>query len=290
LFESRKVFNVICRHAIKLISCEALWPGWWRKKNIQAPKLDREKVIFKGGSVSMRFAASILSALVLLTACLAANVAAIQDPGTISVGAGESLADKLIEASNDPGVLVSDTGFAATPGESKKQWANSTGVDFTMPESLSASGNSAKESRAAAEATKSEQTEDTVDEEAPAAEDTAATEPETSSSGAATAGGSWSFTLDESTPKEMVLTLFQSGDAVFGTGSINTGDSTLVVAASGTADSDSMDLDVTSIGTISLYRMALNLDGDSASGSYDAFAASGDTWTGNAHGVRSVSQ
>jgi ATPase subunit of ABC transporter with duplicated ATPase domains len=159
-----------------------------------------------------------------------------------------------------------------------------------MPESLSASGNSAKESRAAAEATKSEQTEDTVDEEAPAAEDTAATEPETSSSGAATAGGSWSFTLDESTPKEMVLTLFQSGDAVFGTGSINTGDSTLVVAASGTADSDSMDLDVTSIGTISLYRMALNLDGDSASGSYDAFAASGDTWTGNAHGVRSVSQ
>jgi hypothetical protein len=237
----------------------------------------------------MRFAASIISALIL-TACLAANVAAIQDPGTITVGAGESLADKLIEASNSPGVLTSNTGFAPTPEASKKEWANRTGVDFTMPESLSASGNSAKESRAAAEATKSEQTEDTVDEETPAAEDTAGTEPETSSSGAAIAGGSWSFTLDESTPKEMVLTLFQSGDAVFGTGSINTGDNTLVVAASGTADSDSMDLDVTSIGTISLYRMALDLDGDSASGSYDAFAASGESWTGSAEGVRSVSQ
>jgi hypothetical protein len=226
----------------------------------------------------MRFAALIISALIL-TACLAANAAAIQDPGTVTVGAGESLADKLIEASNGPGVLVSNTGFAATPGESKKQWTNRTGVDFTMPESLSASGNSAKESRAAAEAVSSEQTEETT-----------SAEPETSSSGAASVGGSWSFTLDESTPKEMVLTLFQSGDAVFGTGSINMGDSTLVVAASGSANSDSMDLDVTSIGTISLYRIALNLDGDSASGSYDAFAASGETWTGNAQGVRSVSQ
>jgi hypothetical protein len=237
----------------------------------------------------MRFAALIISALIL-TACLAANAAAIQDPGTVTVGAGESLADKLIEASNGPGVLVSNTGFAATPGESKKQWTNRTGVDFTMPESLSASGNSAKESRAAAEAVSSEQTEDTADEETPAAEETTSAEPETSSSGAASVGGSWSFTLDESTPKEMVLTLFQSGDAVFGTGSINMGDSTLVVAASGSANSDSMDLDVTSIGTISLYRIALNLDGDSASGSYDAFAASGETWTGNAQGVRSVSQ
>jgi hypothetical protein len=176
------------------------------------------------------------------------------------------------------------------PQASREGWSNRTGVDFTMPESLSAGGKSAKESRAAAEATKSEQTEDTTDTETPAAEDTAVTEPETSSSGAASVGGSWSFTLDESTPKEMVLTLFQSGDAVFGTGSINMGDSTLVVAASGSADSDSMDLDVTSIGTISLYRIALNLDGDSASGSYDAFAASGETWTGNAQGVRSVSQ
>ncbi len=237
----------------------------------------------------MRFAASIISALIL-TACLAANVAAIPDANSVSVGAGESLADKLIEASNSPGVLVSNTGFAATPGESKKQWSNSTGVDFTMPESLSAGGRSAKESRAAAEAASSEQTEDTADTETPAAEDTTSTEPETSSSGAASVGGSWSFTLDESTPKEMVLTLFQSGDAVFGTGSINTGDSTLVVAASGLVDSDSMDLDVTSIGTIGLYRIALDMDGDSASGSYDAFAASGETWTGNAQGVRSVSQ
>src|SRR5512134_489692 len=104
----------------------------------------------------MRFAASIIPALIL-TACLAANVAAIPDANSVSVGAGESLADKLIEASNSPGVLVSDTGFAPTPGASKKEWANRTGVDFTMPESLSAGGRSAKESRAAAEAAKSEQ-------------------------------------------------------------------------------------------------------------------------------------
>ncbi len=179
------------------------------------------------------------------------------------------------------------------PQKSREVWSNRTGVDFSMPESLSASGKSAKESRANAEATKSQQAEDTADDttdaETSTAEDTATTEP-TSSSGAASVGGSWSFTLDESTPKEMVLTLFQSGDAVYGTGSINTGDSTLVVAASGLVDSDSMNLDVTSIGTIGLYRIALDLDGDSASGSYNAFAASGETWTGNAEGERSVAQ
>lgn len=239
----------------------------------------------------MRFTASILLTLIL-TACFSANVGAIPDPNSVSVGAGESLADKLIEASNGPGVLQSNTGFAPTPDASKKEWSNRTGVDFTMPESLSAGGNSAKASRAAAEASSesqaAEDTADTADTEAPPAEETTTAASDASSSGAASVGGSWSFTLEDSTPKEMVLTLFQSGDAVYGTGSINTGDSTLVVAASGSVDGESMDLDVTSIGTIGLYRIALDLDGDSANGNYDAFAASGETWEGNARGVRSV--
>jgi hypothetical protein len=238
----------------------------------------------------MRFIASILLALIL-TACFGANVSAIPDPSAVSVGEGESLADKLIEASNGPGILQTNIGVAANPDASRKEWSNRTGVDFTMPESLSAGGNSAKASRASAEASSesqaAEDTADTTDIEAPPAEETTAAS-DASSSGAASVGGSWSFTLEDSTPKEMVLTLFQSGDAVYGTGSINTGDSTLVVAASGSVDGESMDLDVTSIGTIGLYRIALDLDGDSANGNYDAFAASGETWEGNARGVRSV--
>lgn len=237
----------------------------------------------------MRFIELTLSALIL-TACLAANAAAIKDPGQVSVGAGESLADKLIDLTNNPEVYKSTSGFAATPDESKTQWTNRTGVDFTMPESLSGGGKSAKESRAAAEAASSEQTEDTAGAETSPAGETGAAESDSTaqsgapSSGAADVAGSWSFTLNENTPKEMMLTLFQSGDVVYGTGSINMGDNTLVVAASGSVDSDSMDLDVTTIGTISLYRIALDLDGDSASGSYDAFATSGETWTGNAQG------
>ncbi len=236
----------------------------------------------------MRFIELILSALII-TACLAVNAAAIKDPGSVSVDPGESLADKLIDLSNNPGTYESSTGFAATPGQSKQQWANRTGVNFTMPESLSAGGNSAKESRAAAEAASNEQAESTANVETPPVEETPVVQSDSTaqsdaSSGAASVKGSWSFTLDESTPKEMMLTLFQSGDAVYGTGSMNMGDNTLVVAASGTADSDSMDLDVTTVGTISLYRIKLDLDGDSASGSYNAFATSGETWTGNAEG------
>lgn len=243
----------------------------------------------------MRFIELILSALIL-TACLAANATAIKDAGQVSVNPGESLADKLIDLSNGAPVYQSSSGFAATPDESKKQWENRTGVNFTMPESLSAGGNSAKASRAAAESASSQQTENSADLEAPPAVETptaesdSTAESDASPSGAATVGGSWSFTLDESTPKNMVLTLFQSGDAVFGTGSINMGDNPLMVAASGSVDGNIMNLDVTTIGTISLYKMALNLDGDSASGSYDAFDTSGETWKGNANGERTVSQ
>lgn len=249
----------------------------------------------------MRFIELILSALIL-TACLAANAAAVKDAGSVSVEPGESLADKLIDISNNPAAYQSTNGFAATPDESKKQWANRTGINFTMPESLSAGGKSAKESRAAAEAASNQQTENSADVEAPPAVEAPTVESDStaqsdstaesgaSSSGAATVGGSWSFTLNESTPRDMVLTLFQSGDTVFGTGNINMGDNTLTVAASGLVNGNNMNLDVTTIGTISLYKIALNLDGDSASGSYDAFATSGETWKGMAQGEKTVSQ
>jgi hypothetical protein len=234
----------------------------------------------------MRFAASILSAL-FLTACMAANVSAIPDPSSVNLEEGESLADKLIQASNDPGVLKSSTGFPSNPDASKQVWANRTGVNFTMPESLSDTDKSAKDSRAEAEALDNQQTEDTAVAQSPA-QDTTVTGVDSASAGEASVEGSWYFTLEESTPKEMVLTLFQSGDAIYGTGSINMGDNALAVAASGSVDGESMNLDVTSIGTIGLYRMALDLKGDSASGSYDAFTASGETWEGNAQGTRSV--
>jgi hypothetical protein len=202
-------------------------------------------------------------------------------------------ADELISGETSPQGMPNQ---APNPQKSREIWSNRTGVNFTMPESLSAGGKSAKESRAAAEAASSQQTENSADIEAPPAEETpaaqssSAAESDASPSGAATVGGSWSFTLDESTPKDMVLTLFQSGDTVFGTGSINTGDNPLMAAASGSVDGNNMNLDVTTIGTISLYKIALNLDGDSASGSYDAFATSGETWKGKAQGERTVSQ
>jgi hypothetical protein len=44
------------------------------------------------------------------------------------------------------------------------------------------------------------------------------------------------------------------------------------------------------LGTISLYKQALHLNGDSASGDYQAFSASGDTWTGSAEGLRIAPQ
>lgn len=239
----------------------------------------------------MKFKKLILSSLILI-GYLSANAYAIQDPSQVTLGTGESLADKLIENSNSPGVFKStDTRFAATPGESKKLWANRTNIlDKPMPKSLDATGSTPQATRANAELADSEAAQNN---ESTAANnvDSSASTPETSSSGMGNVSGSWAFTLDEgNNPKNLMLTLFQSGNDVYGTGSMRSGNSTLAVAASGSKDGEKMNLDVTTIGTISTYKMALNLDGDSASGDYSAFAANGDTWNGQVSGILSAAQ
>lgn len=230
---------------------------------------------------------------------LTAAPASAIDTSQVSAGSGESLADKLIDASNGKGLATGDTRFAPTPKKSRQLWNNSSKVDFTMPKTLSDSGMSAKESRNDAESTAAVQDQSANTAGADTTQtDTSQTNttqtPETtqaetqSSTTAGTVSGSWSFELSDSTIKNTVLTLFQSGDAVFGTGSMNDGNNTLVVAASGSYDGSKLNLDMTTLGSINLYRLALAPSGDSASGDYQAFSANGQSWTGSANGTRSA--
>ncbi len=224
-----------------------------------------------------------------------APASAIVDPSQVSVGSGESLADKLMDTSNT-GIMTGDTRFAPTPSKSRKVWANKTGVNFTMPSKLSTGANSAKESRNQAEAVAEtqDQTVNNQDTTETAPADTSDQTPTqtsdqtTSSSSTGALAGSWSFELSDNTLKELVLTLFQSEDSVFGTGSMRDGNNTLLVAASGSVDGDKLNLDLTSFGTINLYRLTLTSSGDSASGDYKAFSAGGQSWTGSAKGTKST--
>ncbi len=233
----------------------------------------------------------LLSPLMLLAVftILSINAHSIDDTGTKS-------ADQLIDESNGIGTPIIDTRFATNPHASRKAWGADDGTSSEVPSSLPSSTISPQDSRAKAESIESTLTnQNQVKNDQNATEtassqilpaSSAATSAATSS--AAMASGSWSLELKDSTLKEIVLTLFEHGNAVFGTGSMSNENSTLLVAASGFLDGDTLNLDLTTLGSINLYRLSLTTSGDSASGNYTAFSASGQSWIGSAEGIRSA--
>jgi len=208
----------------------------------------------------MKFKRLILTSLILL-GFFAANTHAIQDAATVTVGQGESLADKLLNTSKGEGIYSNSQGMAPTPQQSRELQKNKTALDWEMPSSLAGFGSSAKASR---------------EKQSP------------SEQSVTLAGGSWSLELSDSSKRIVSLALFQNGNYLFGVGNMKTGDSTLQVAASGLVQDKTMDLDIITSGTVSLYKQVLQLNGDSASGNYQAFSASGETWTGSTEGQRIV--
>lgn len=185
-------------------------------------------------------------------------------------------ADELISGGEYESV-ESPEGVAANPKLQRETvWQNKT-LDWTMPSTVTGGGISAKASRAQAQS--NEDAQDTSAETT----DNAPSTPESTSM-----AGGWSFELVDDSTRQMVLTLFQNGDSLFGTGSMVDGDSSLAVTASGTVDGNSMNLDVTSMGTIGLYHLNLTVSGDSASGDYEAVSASGSTWSGSVEGIKTI--
>ncbi|VVB63380.1 Uncharacterised protein [uncultured archaeon] len=111
----------------------------------------------------------------------------------------------------------------------------------------------------------------------------------TTSSDTTSVSGSWSLELNDSVSRTAALTLFQNGDAVYGTGSINLdANTTMIAAAFGTITGDRLNLDLVSLGKVNLYRISMTVNGDSATGSYTAFNPSSASTTGTANGVISA--
>ena len=102
--------------------------------------------------------------------------------------------------------------------------------------------------------------------------------------------GSWSLDLNDSASRKAILTIFQNGDAVYGTGNLNLDANTaMIAAASGTVTGDQVNLGIISLGKVSLYRIVMTINGDSATGSYTAFSPGLPPSTGTAKGLRLVS-
>jgi hypothetical protein len=100
----------------------------------------------------------------------------------------------------------------------------------------------------------------------------------------ASVAGSWSLKLTDVNTKLLTLTLFQSGDAVFGSGELAADSSVSQVTAGGTILGDQLALFVTPVGAPNnLYRLSLTIAPGSMDGSY-IYSAPGTTLPGVAFG------
>ena len=100
--------------------------------------------------------------------------------------------------------------------------------------------------------------------------------------------GRWSMEFNYGSPPKATLNLFQDGDAVYGTGVLILDPKTnLEVAAGGTVMGDKMNLDMISLGNVSLYSISMTVIGNSASGTYTAYRPDAPPSGGPANAIRS---
>ncbi len=234
----------------------------------------------------MRFK-NLFVVIAVLIALYASNAHAIGD------SIGKSV-DQLIDESN--GIRTHDIYHPENPQEARMLWSLERGINFTSPGKVLGSSTSPRAPDFSAEINEeiqSQSASSTNAAQTPSSQENTATqvassqaESQVEASQDASVAGNWSFRLRDSKNRVMALSLFQSYNAVYGTGTINDGGDTLPVSASGSVEGDKLHLDATSSGNVTLYRLALTTSGNSASGEYGAFSNGREPWIGLAEGVR----
>ena len=225
----------------------------------------------------MRIGISIISSLLVLV-LFAINACSVDwgNPDSQSV-------DQMI-AGPDQGTAIPSSGPIETPWASRAAKIGQPGTDILSVPSGSKSSSDASTPQQARnqELNQKPTTQSVVTNATIPVQSTTSSEPMAVS-------GSWSLVLNDSASRTAVMTLFQDGDAVYGTGNLNLdANTTLIAAASGSISGDKLSLDVVSLGKVSLYRITMTLSRDSATGTYTAFNHGVASTSGTANGVRSV--
>ena len=209
----------------------------------------------------MRIGILILSSLLLL-AFSAINASSIKwdDPGSQSV-------DQMFTGDNRS---IADTGSDMTNTGSFSSGPSSTESSDTGSFGTGSSGDAQ------------------TGQEPASANSGAQTEPQSSES--TPISGKWSMEFNFGSPPKATLNLFQNGDQVYGTGVIVLDSKTnLEVAAGGTVIGNQMNLDMISLGNVSLYSISMTVIGNSASGTYTAYRPGASSpISGTATGLRSA--
>jgi len=197
-------------------------------------------------------------ALVVLV-LLAADCCAILDGGL-----GLS-ADQLIDQSR--GDYFPPLGMPASPQESRELWSQRSGIDFSQIGERLGNNRSIISPGSPAGA-------------APSQIDVKPAPFSTMMSTAESLEGNWSLQLSDSKNRFMALRFYVTGEAIFGTGTINDGIKTQRVSASGYLTAENVIMDAVTSGEVSLYRFNLEKDGNSLFGQYRALPAEGVAWSG----------
>ncbi|GEM_PF-2279101 len=87
--------------------------------------------------------------------------------------------------------------------------------------------------------------------------------------------------------RNLNLDLIQNSGVVLGQGSLVSGNETLPVTASGSLNGNTLDLFVTPTAGLETIRMLLSVNGNSVSGSYNAYLTGSQTWSGTVSGTLS---
>jgi hypothetical protein len=91
--------------------------------------------------------------------------------------------------------------------------------------------------------------------------------------------GPWSFYLKDRFQRHLDLALVQNKEAILGHGIIEGPNGTQRVTASGSHIGERLDLTLMLVDSLDLYRLNLSFDSNTT-GTYTAYSASGDTWSG----------
>ena len=201
----------------------------------------------------------LIGALLAVLVLLAADCCAILDGGL-----GLS-ADQLIDQSR--GDYYPNLGMPANPQESREIWSQESGIDFSQIGEPLENNSSVVSPESRAEVAPNQ----VEDKTAPSS---------AMISTAESMEGNWSLQLSDSKNRFMALRLYVSGDAIFGTGTINDGIKTERLSASGSLAGENVSLDVVTSGEVSLYRFNLIKEVNSLLGQYRAFPAQGEAWSG----------
>lgn len=204
------------------------------------------------------------------------------DPGQLGESMSMPLPLELVQKAKEAGIITDSSLANSIYSDGTVNIGSGTAQDKAIAESAGVITNPGPVDSSAGTSTGSSAADATGPANSPASAQSA-------SSQAINSTGTWSLDLRDTADRHMDLSLFQNGAVILGYGSMSSENETQGVTVSGSVEESGLNLSVTTLNTLDLYRLKLTTSGKSVSGNYNAYAAGGETWSGTVTGTAPAS-